>query len=115
MKEYLGIDVPDDANGVLQDIHWAGGIIGYFPTYSLGNVMSVQIWEAVRRDLPDLDAQIESGEFAPLGEWLRERLHRHGRKFTPKETLELVTGTSIDPEPYLDYLEAKVGELYGLS
>jgi carboxypeptidase Taq len=112
VKEYLGIDVPDDAQGVLQDIHWAGGIFGYFPTYSLGNVMSVQIWETLRGDIPDLDGRIEAGEFGALAEWLREHLHRHGRKFTPKETLELVTGSPIDPEPYLDYLDAKVRELY---
>ena len=114
MQEYLGIDVPDDAYGVLQDVHWSAGVIGYFPTYSLGNVMSVQIWEALRRDLPDLDDQIEAGEFASLREWLRDRIHRHGRKFTPQETLERATGSTIDPEPYLRYLKGKVAELYGV-
>jgi carboxypeptidase Taq len=114
MQEYLGIDVSDDADGVLQDVHWSAGVIGYFPTYSLGNVMSVQIWEALRRDLPDLDDQIEAGEFAPLREWLRDRIHRHGRKFTPQETLERATGSTIDPEPYLRYLKSKVAELYGV-
>ncbi len=113
-KEYLGIDVPDDARGVLQDIHWAGGTLGYFPTYSLGSVMSVQIWEAAKRSIPDLEEQFEAGEFAALREWLREHLHRHGRKFTPKETLARVAGGPIDPEPYLAYLRAKAGEIYGL-
>jgi carboxypeptidase Taq len=114
MAEYLGIDVPDDASGVLQDVHWSAGIIGYFPTYALGNVMSVQIWEVVRRDLPDLDAQIEAGDFAALREWLGERLHRHGRKFTPQETLERCAGQAIDPEPYLRYLKDRVAEVYGV-
>jgi carboxypeptidase Taq len=115
MKEYLGIDVPDDARGVLQDIHWSGGSFGYFPTYALGSVMSVQIWEAAMRAIPDLEEQVEAGEFVALREWLRENVHQHGRKFTPKETLERAVGGPIDPEPYLAYLEAKVGEIYGLS
>ena len=96
-------------------MHWAIGAIGYFSTYALGNVISAQLWEKVGREIPDLHDQFEQGEFGALAEWLRENLWRHGRKFTPKETFELVTGTSIDPEPYLDYLEAKVGELYGIS
>ncbi len=111
MREYLGVDVRNDAEGVLQDIHWSSGIFGYFPTYSLGNVMSVQIYEAAARAIPDLEGRIEAGEFGELREWLRENLHRHGRKFTPKETLERVVGSAIDPEPYLRYLERKVGEL----
>jgi carboxypeptidase Taq len=115
MDEYLGVEVPDDASGVLQDVHWSGGVIGYFPTYALGNVMSVQIWEALRRDLTDLDDQIEAGEFAPLRVWLRERLHRHGRKFTPQETLERCAGSRIDPEPYLAYLKTKVADIYGVA
>jgi carboxypeptidase Taq len=115
MKDYLGIDVPSDALGVLQDIHWAHGIFGYFPTYALGTVMSVQIWEAARRDLGDLDAQIRAGEFAALSAWLREHLHRLGSKYTPKETLVRVAGGPVDPEPYLRYLDGIVDELYGVS
>ncbi len=90
-------------------MHWSGGGIGYFPTYSLGNVISVQIWERVRADVPDLEEGFARGEFAPLREWLREHLHRHGRKFTPKETLERVVGGPIDPGPYLRYLKEKHG------
>jgi carboxypeptidase Taq len=108
MKELLGVDVPDDTNGVLQDTHWSSGGIGYFATYALGNVMSLQIWAAVREALPDLDAQLEAGELEPLSLWLRENLYSLGRKFTPKETLERVTGSPrIDPEPYLAYLREK--------
>ena len=114
MWEYLGIEVPDDTRGVLQDTHWAGGSIGYFPTYALGNLVSVQIWERVTADLPDLDAAFEQGDFAPLRDWLREHLHRYGRKFTPAETLERTVGTrEIDPEPYVRYLRAKLAGIYG--
>ena len=115
MKDYLGIDVPDDRRGILQDTHWAGGHLGYFPTYALGNVISAQIWERVQADLPDLDAAFEQGDFGALRDWLREHLHRHGRKFTPAETLERVVGGPIDAEPYLRYLRTKLGGIYGLA
>ena len=102
MAELLGVDVPDDARGVLQDVHWTRAAYGYFPTYALGNVLSVQIWRAVEEELPELDAQLEAGEFGPLYESLRDRIYRHGRKFTPVETLERAIGaTEIDPQPYL--------------
>jgi carboxypeptidase Taq len=107
MKEYIGIDVPNDADGVLQDMHWASGHLGYFPTYALGNVISVQIWNAALEAIPDVPQQVAEGEFAPLREWLTENLYRHGRKFTPVEMLERITGNRIDPEPYLAYLRDK--------
>jgi carboxypeptidase Taq len=109
MWEYLRIEVPSDAVGVLQDTHWSSGLIGYFPTYSLGNIMSVQIWERLKEDLPDLEEGFERGEFAPLREWLGEHLHRHGRKFKPSETLERVVGGGLDAAPYLRYLREKHG------
>ena len=115
MHAYLGVDVPDARAGVLQDIHWADAGFGYFPTYTLGNVMSVQIWEQACADLGDLDARIERGDFADLREWLREHLHRHGRKFTPRETLERAAGSEIDPEPYVRYLKGKLGEVAGVA
>jgi carboxypeptidase Taq len=114
MSEYLGIDVPDDAHGVLQDVHWSGGAIGYFPTYSLGNVVSVQLWEKLTAELPDLTSQFERGEFDDLAGWLRENLHQHGRKYTSKEMLERITGGGMDPAPYIRYLKSKMGEIYGL-
>jgi carboxypeptidase Taq len=107
MGEFLGVDVPDDAHGVLQDTHWASGLIGYFPTYLLGTVMSVQIWTKVLEDLPDLEDQIERGDFGALREWLGEHVHRHGGKFSPQETLRRATGTTLDAKPYLAYLRAK--------
>jgi carboxypeptidase Taq len=108
MAEYLGVRVPDDARGVLQDMHWAGGSFGYFPTYSLGNVISVQIWERLKEDLGDLDQSFEQGEFDALREWLTEHLYVLGRKFTPQETIERVTGSRIDAKPYLRYLREKL-------
>jgi carboxypeptidase Taq len=116
MWEYLGIEVPNDTLGVLQDVHWSGGSIGYFPTYALGNLISAQIWEKVTADLPDLYDGFEQGEFGPLRDWLGEHLHRYGRKFTPSETLERVVGTSqIDPEPYVRYLREKLAAIYGIT
>jgi len=112
MKELLGVDVPDDARGVLQDVHWSSGGIGYFPTYALGNVISLQIWAAVREAIPDLDAQLEAGELGTLSAWLRDNLYSLGRKLTPKETIERITGSpTIDPEPYLAYLREKMAAL----
>jgi carboxypeptidase Taq len=115
MVSYLGLEPPDVTLGVLQDIHWGDATFGYFPTYSLGNVMSVQIWERARRDVGELDAQLERGEFGELREWLREHLHRHGRKFTPSETLRRAAGAEIDPEPYVRYLKGKLGEVAGVA
>jgi len=106
MWDYLGVEVPDDAHGVLQDVHWSGGSIGYFSTYLIGTVASVQIWEAARRDVPELEEQVGRGEFAPLREWLGEHVHALGRKYSPQETLRLATGSALSAQPYLDYLRA---------
>ena len=106
---YLGLPVPENRLGVLQDVHWSCGFFGYFPTYQLGNVMSVQIWEAAQTAVPGLDEQFAQGDFSGLGEWLRENLYSLGRKLTPKETLARVVGGPIDPEPYLRYLRGKHG------
>ncbi|HXG77658.1 MAG TPA: carboxypeptidase M32 [Gaiellaceae bacterium] len=112
MLDLLGVEVPDDARGVLQDVHWSGGAIGYFPTYALGNVISLQIWAVVREALPDLDAQLAAGEPTALSAWLRDNLYALGRKLTPKETIGRLTGTpAIDPEPYLAYLREKLAAL----
>ena len=113
MQTYLGLDVPDDVHGVLQDIHWAEGAFGYFPTYALGNVMAAQIWAAAQRDLPGVQEGFERGDFAPLRAWLTERLYRWGRRSTPKETLARVAGGPLDAGPYLHYLTEKVGGIYG--
>ncbi len=101
MQEYLGVTPPNDALGVLQDVHWSAGYFGYFPTYALGNLISAQLWESIQADIPDLPEQIRRGEFAALLGWLREKIHRHGRKFEPQELVQRVTGSKIDPAPYM--------------
>jgi carboxypeptidase Taq len=114
MQKFLGISVPDDLHGVLQDIHWSEGIIGYFPTYAIGNVLAAQLWRAVRAALPDLEADIARGEYGPLRGWLREKIHRHGRTLTPPELIEQAVGGPLDPAPLLEHLRAKYEALYGL-
>jgi carboxypeptidase Taq len=114
MNEYLGLDVPDDARGVLQDVHWSGGSFGYFPTYLLGTIASVQIWERARADVAELDSQMEAGEFGALREWLGEQMYRFGRRLPPNEMLERIVGGPLDVEPYLAYLGSKVEAIYGV-
>ncbi len=114
MSDYFGIEVPSDADGVLQDVHWSSGAFGYFPTYSLGNVIAAQVWELAREALPDLDSELAAGELEPLRAFLAERIYRHGGKFEPAEMIERVTGGPLDPNPLLRHLERKFGELYGL-
>jgi len=115
MRDYLGLQPPDVSLGVLQDVHWSDMSFGYFPTYALGNVISVQLWEKIQADLGDLDEQFERGEFGPLRDWLREHVHRHGRAFTPQELLQRVAGSGMDAAPYLGYLERKLGQLFGAA
>jgi carboxypeptidase Taq len=114
MQEYLGLTPPNDAQGVLQDIHWSGGMIGYFSTYALGNLVSAQLWERINQDFPDLPEQIRQGKFDALLGWLREQIHRHGAKYEPQELVQRVTGSKIDPAPYMRYLNEKFGKIYGL-
>jgi carboxypeptidase Taq len=112
-KEYLGIDVPNDRLGVLQDVHWSGGSFGYFPTYTLGNLYAAQLFETILEQIPDLYDQFERGEFAALKAWLNENLHRHGALYPPAELCERVTGKPLSAEPLLRHLEAKFRPLYG--
>lgn len=114
MQEYLGVTPPNDAKGVLQDIHWSGGAIGYFSTYALGNLVSAQLWEKINKDIRNLDDQIRKGNFSELLAWLRKNIHQHGQKYEPQELVERVTGSKITPEPYVRYLTKKYGEIYGL-
>ena len=107
--------MPDDAQGVLQDVHWGAGLIGYFPTYTLGNLMAAQLWETICAELPELDGQIERGDFAPLRDWLRERIHVHGRKLPPPELLQRVTGQELAVAPFLRYLRAKLADVSAAS
>lgn len=114
MKEYLGVEPGNDALGVLQDVHWSVGAFGYFPTYALGNLISGQLWDRINRDIPGLAGEFRSGKFDTLLEWLRINIHKHGRKFMPRELVRRVAGSEIDPEPYMGYLEEKFGKIYGL-
>jgi carboxypeptidase Taq len=114
MEEHLGITPKDNAHGVLQDDHWAIGFFGYFPTYTLGNVLSVQLFEAALKGHPEIPTEMERGEFATLLTWLRENVHRHGKKHDPEALVENATGRPPDTAPYLRYLEEKFGELYDL-
>ncbi|MBP7690935.1 MAG: carboxypeptidase M32 [Anaerolineales bacterium] len=114
-KAYFGVDVPDDAQGVLQDVHWSGGMLGYFPTYALGSIIASQLWEKIQADLPDLPARLARGDVTALRDWLRVHIHQHGRKFTPAELLQRVVGGPINVGPYVRYLRSKFSALYGLS
>jgi carboxypeptidase Taq len=115
MEEYLGVVPENDADGVLQDIHWAGGLFGYFPTYAIGNVLSVQFFDEAVKAHPGIPAEMDKGEFATLLGWLRENIHRHGSRYDPDELVEKVTGRPLDTGPYLRYLRTKFGELYDLG
>jgi carboxypeptidase Taq len=114
-EAYFGLQPPDDAKGVLQDVHWSFGGFGYFSTYTLGNLIAAQLWDRINSDIPDLEQQIESAKFSDLLDWLRLNVHRHGAKFEPLELLDHVVGNGLDVEPYLQYIESKFGEIYALA
>ncbi len=113
MHDYLGITPPDAGTGILQDIHWSIGLMGYFATYTIGNVISAQLWERFLLVEPDRDLLIRRGEFRPLLAWLRREIHQHGRRYDPQDLVERVTGSRLDPQPYLRYLETKIDAVYG--
>ncbi len=110
----LGIEVPDDRRGCLQDVHWSMGAIGYFPTYTLGNLYAAQFWRTLRGEITDLDERIAHGEFSELLAWLRREIHQHGRRYTAPELCRRVTGEPLSAEPFIRYLEGKLRPLYGI-
>jgi carboxypeptidase Taq len=114
MEEYVGITPPNDSEGVLQDIHWAFGIFGYFSTYCLGNLIAGMFWEKILSDIPDLETQFEHGKFKALWNWLHENILQHGSKFEPAELIKRVTGSELTAEPYVQYLYNKYGDIYRL-
>jgi carboxypeptidase Taq len=114
MQEYLGVTPATYSDGVMQDVHWAAGLFGYFPTYSLGNLLSAQLWNSIRQDNPNLDEQIRRGEFAPLLGWLREKIHSRGRLLKPDALIREATGESLNAKYYVDYLKSKYTALYDL-
>lgn len=113
-REYLGHEPTDYAHGVMQDVHWFSGLIGYFPTYTLGHLYAAQLFLQAERELGDLEEQFVHGEFAPLRGWLREHVHAQGSRFRPRELIERITGESLNPKRLIEYLEAKYTRLYGL-
>jgi carboxypeptidase Taq len=112
MQKYLGETVPDNARGCLQDIHWSGGALGYFPTYTLGNLYAAQFFEQAAQDLGDLQGQISRGEFAPLLGWLRKNIHSQGKRYRADELVKRITGKPLSAEPLLKHLKTKAAELY---
>src|SRR5262249_30180964 len=114
MKRDFGITPPDDRRGCLQDTHWASGLMGYFPTYALGNMYCAQFFETVRKEVGDTDAMFARAEFAPLLGWLRKNIHQHGMTYTPRQLVKKVTGNDLTSEPLLRHLTRKASEFYGV-
>jgi len=113
-KNYFGLVPPDDAKGCLQDVHWSMGYIGYFPTYTLGNLYSAQFFNQAKKDLGDLDEQLAQGEFTNLKKWLNEKIHLYGQRYRAEKLAEVVTGKPLSHRPLMDYLKTKYGQLYGI-
>ena len=113
-EKYFGITPPDDATGCLQDIHWSWGLIGYFPTYTLGNLYSAQFFAKAKEEMPDLEKQFAIGDFSSLKKWLNEKIHSNGRKYRAEKLVEVVTGKPLSHVPMMSYLKMKYGELYGV-
>jgi carboxypeptidase Taq len=113
-KNFLGLDVPDDARGCLQDVHWSFGLVGYFPTYTLGNLYAAQLWETINEQIPDLDEQMAKGEFSALLTWLRENIHQHGRRYSAAQLCERATGKSLEADPLMRHLQRRVKPAYGM-
>jgi carboxypeptidase Taq len=113
MKEYLGVVPPNDTQGVLQDVHWTD-MMGYFPSYLLGSIFAVQLWYTLLEEIPDTPEDMAAGEYRKITEWLGDRVHTHGGKFTLPEMAERAVGEDLASEPYIDFLTKKYGEIYGL-
>lgn len=116
MKDYLGVDVPDDGKqGVLQDVHWSSGQIGTFCNYTIGNIMAAQLFDTATSTKPEIQTALDNADYAPLRNWLTENVAQHGRRFSRDELLEKATGRTLDPEPYIAHLTKKYSEIYALA
>ncbi len=113
VKEYLGLDVPSNRLGVLQDVHWSSGQVGTFCNYTIGNVMAGQLFAEAKKDIGVRDG-LASADYRPLREWMTEHVHRHGRRYTREQLLERATGRGLEPGPYVEHLTAKYTAIYGL-
>lgn len=112
MKEYLGVTVPDDVRGVLQDVHWSGGAFGYFPSYALGNLYSAQIYASIKNQVPDFDELVKKGHFEPILFWLQKNIFSMGKRYTPAQLIKKITGKPLDPQYFFEYLEEKYKSIY---
>lgn len=115
MRDYLGVEVGSDAEGVMQDVHWSAGLIGYFPTYAVGNLIAGQLWERAHADIPELDDLLAAHALDPLREWLREHVHRHGSRYSDTELLGRAVGGPVRVAPFIGHLRAKLSDVYGLD
>ncbi|MCG3124502.1 MAG: Thermostable carboxypeptidase 1 [Phycisphaerales bacterium] len=113
-QRLLGIKVPDDRHGCLQDVHWSFGLVGYFPTYTLGNLYAAQFWEKINKDIKGLDGLIAKGEFSKLKTWLNRKIHAHGRQYRAGELCQKITGRPLSADPFMRYLEGKLRPIYGI-
>ncbi len=113
-KNFLGLDVPNNATGCLQDVHWSFGLVGYFPTYTLGNLYAAQLWETINEQIPDLDTQMAQGNFSSLLTYLRENIHQHGRRYSAAQLCERATGKPLQADPLMRHLERRVKPAYGM-
>lgn len=113
-KDYLGVEPKNDAEGILQDVHWSSGNFGYFPSYALGNLYGAQFLNILRKDIPDLDKRIEQGDLEVIHSWLKEHIHKHGSVYKPEELIKKVTGEKLNAKYYIDYITAKFSSIYGL-
>lgn len=114
-KDYLGVTVPDDRRGCLQDVHWSCGLFGYFPTYTMGNLYAAQFASKAAEELGGLDSLLQAGDFTPLREWLRDKVHCHGRRYSPAELCERATGAPLSSDHFIQYLTAKLHDVYGIA
>ncbi|MCK5126535.1 MAG: carboxypeptidase M32 [candidate division Zixibacteria bacterium] len=112
-EKYFGIKVDNDANGCLQDVHWSAGLMGYFPTYTLGNIYAAQFYAQANKDIPDLEQRVERGDLLTLREWLRENIHQHGQRYRANDLCKRITGEGLSHKPMMDYMNKKFAEVYG--
>ncbi|RAP37211.1 carboxypeptidase [Candidatus Marinamargulisbacteria bacterium SCGC AAA071-K20] len=114
VKDYLGLEVKNDKFGVLQDVHWSCGLFGYFPTYTMGNLYSVMLFEQLEKDIPDLRGYISKGDLGVVSEWSSEKIYTHGRRYSPPELIERITGSELSCDPFVSYLNRKYSKIYRL-
>jgi carboxypeptidase Taq len=114
-EKYLGLEVPDDAMGCLQDVHWSGGGFGYFPSYTLGNLYAAQLWDAVKKQVPDIEDRIAKGDLSVMLGWLRQNIHRYGRRYDAQELITKATGKAPGENCFIRYPREKYGKIYGIS